>query len=638
MSDYKSIIGKPVKFLSSNLDNAQASGQIWYNSTDQLLKSMPALNAWSSGGSLTTPKYEMAGFGTQTAAIMAAGRTTAASTDVQEYNGSGYTSASNYPIAMRNGAGCGTETAGLVFGGRGDSATTGNNAPVSVTAEYDGSSWTVGGSMGAGRYGLGAAGTQTAAVGFAGYIANNPPFTPPAGDSNRTEEYNGTAWTTGNTMGTARYRIAGNGTQTAALGAGGYVYPSTVDRAETEEYDGTNWSSGGNMPEGKKGPRSWGAQTNAVLSGGSKPPSLTAITATINYDGSSWSSNPATLATGRMQMGASTGTSASSAVFSGGQNSGATAQLAITEEYNQSEIITTGAAWAAGGNMNTARGLLASAGTTQSAMLGAGGYSPPAPSNNTWAIVEEYNGSSWSEVNNIPAIKSRFRGVGTQTAAATFGGFTPLGPNTNYNTTEKYDGTNWTTSGAMSTPRCYHAGFGTQTAAVAAAGATLNPDVGRNQVEEYDGSSWTSGNSMPTYQRNHFGVGILTAGLTTGGKSGPSSSFPGISDTSSTFEYDGTNWTAGGTSLITGGSIAGGGTQTAAFFAGYPQAGGNQTLHYDGSNWVTSAALAEKHQAGSGGAPQAAGIMFADASDYNNKTEEFTPESTAFNIKTVTTS
>ena len=639
MAAYKTLKGQLIKRLANDPTNP-VEGQIWYNTNTGVLKGFPALLAWSSGGSLITAKYETAGFGTQTAAVMAAGciPPANASTDVQEYNGTGFSTATAYPEKMRNGAGCGTETAGLVFGGRRDSAPSGSNAPLSLTAEYDGSSWTTGGSMGAGRYGLGAAGTQTAAVGFAGYIASNSPFVPPAGDSNRTEEYNGTAWTTGNTMGTARYRLAGNGTQTAALGAGGYVYPSTTNNTETEEYDGTNWSSGGALPEGKKGPRSWGAQTDAVLTGGSKPPSNTAITATINYDGSSWSSNPASLATGRMQMGASTGTSTDSAVISGGQNSGASAVLSVTEEYNRSVNVITGAAWAAGGSLNTARGLLASAGTTQSAMLGAGGYSPPAPSSNTWAIVEEYNGSTWSEVNNIPAIKSRFRGAGTQTAAATFGGFTPLGPNTNYNTTEKYDGTNWTTSGTMSTPRCYHAGFGTQTAAVAAAGATLNPDVGRNQVEEYDGSSWTSGNSMPTYQRNHFGVGTLTAGLTSGGKSGPSSSFPGIANTSLTFEYDGTNWTAGGTSLITGGSVAGGGTQTVAFFSGYPQAGGNQTLHYDGSNWVTSATLAEKHQAGSGGAPQAAGIMFADASDYNNKTEEFTGETSALNIKTITSS
>ena len=68
MSTYKNIIGKPVKFLSSNLDNAQGGGQIWYNSTDKNFKNMPALKAWSSGGNLITARSDFRGtFGTQTA-------------------------------------------------------------------------------------------------------------------------------------------------------------------------------------------------------------------------------------------------------------------------------------------------------------------------------------------------------------------------------------------------------------------------------------------------------------------------------------------------------------------------------------------------------------------------------------------
>jgi hypothetical protein len=33
MSTYKNLIGKDVNFLSTDPDNAQAEGQIWYNST-----------------------------------------------------------------------------------------------------------------------------------------------------------------------------------------------------------------------------------------------------------------------------------------------------------------------------------------------------------------------------------------------------------------------------------------------------------------------------------------------------------------------------------------------------------------------------------------------------------------------------
>ena len=38
MTTYKNIIGKAVRNLSSNLDNDQAEGQIWYNTTDNALK------------------------------------------------------------------------------------------------------------------------------------------------------------------------------------------------------------------------------------------------------------------------------------------------------------------------------------------------------------------------------------------------------------------------------------------------------------------------------------------------------------------------------------------------------------------------------------------------------------------------
>ena len=55
MSDYKNIIGKGIRFVSSNLDNDQAEGQIWYNSTDGAFKSIVALEAWSSSSHLTKP-------------------------------------------------------------------------------------------------------------------------------------------------------------------------------------------------------------------------------------------------------------------------------------------------------------------------------------------------------------------------------------------------------------------------------------------------------------------------------------------------------------------------------------------------------------------------------------------------------
>ena len=49
-------------------------------------------------------------------------------------------------------------------------------------------------------------------------------------------------WSAGGAMGTARYRLAGAGTNTAALAFGG---KTTVVVACTESYNGSTWSAGG---------------------------------------------------------------------------------------------------------------------------------------------------------------------------------------------------------------------------------------------------------------------------------------------------------------------------------------------------------------------------------------------------------
>jgi hypothetical protein len=88
--------------------------------------------------------------------------------------------------------------------------------------------------MNTARYGLAGAGTQTAAVAFGGSI-------PGVGDTNATEEYNGTSWTTSpGSLNTARDGLAGAGTQTAGLAFGGQT---TVYLGATEEYNGSTWAT-----------------------------------------------------------------------------------------------------------------------------------------------------------------------------------------------------------------------------------------------------------------------------------------------------------------------------------------------------------------------------------------------------------
>ena len=96
--------------------------------------------------------------------------------------------------------------------------------------------WSTGNSMNTGRRDMGSAGAaaQTAALAFGG-----------VNSINNTEAYNGTNWTEVNNLNTARKYIAGFGTQTAAIGFGGY-HPGSIDNA-TELWNGTNWTEVNNL-------------------------------------------------------------------------------------------------------------------------------------------------------------------------------------------------------------------------------------------------------------------------------------------------------------------------------------------------------------------------------------------------------
>ena len=88
MTTYKEIFGKPVKFLSTDPDNTEAEGQIWYNSTSGSFKSVTQLEAWSSGGNLITARQYSGGSGLQTAALGFGGRNPPTIlTSSEEYNG-----------------------------------------------------------------------------------------------------------------------------------------------------------------------------------------------------------------------------------------------------------------------------------------------------------------------------------------------------------------------------------------------------------------------------------------------------------------------------------------------------------------------------------------------------------------------
>ena len=615
MSEYKNIIGKGVRFLSSNLDNDQAEGQIWYNSTDGAFKNLLVNEAWSSGGNLITARSDLEGTGTQTAALGFGGYvgpgTPNISNATEEYNGSGWASGGAMGTGRRSLGGAGTQTAGLAVGGT--TTIPGASGTTDATEEYDGSSWTAGGALNTGRIGVGGLGTQTAAVAFGG--ASNPPFA----DRNITEEYNGTSWTAvPATLTSARRYIKGCGVETAGLGTS----PTGVD-----EYDGSAWTAGGSFNTGRPNVGSFaGTQTSALMGGGGSG-GTPVSGATESYDGSTWTTSPATMATARYAIGGAGADNTSSLGFGG------TGYTSSTEEYNKSTTVFTPAAWSAGGNLSTGRYELGTVGT-QDAGLAFGG-------NNVFtglqSSTEEYDGSAWSSGGALPAAKAT-QGFGVQTAAVTVGGTVAPNP-TAGSTTEEYNGSSWTSSGALNTATVASAASTGLESAGLRAGGGSNPTTRLSAVEEYNGSSWTSVTSLPSTRFQFQGTGPQTAAFFTGGNTAPPSE-----ETTDSFDYDGTNWTSGPT-MVFGVRLhaVSGNSNTDNLSFGGEQAPGGRSLaqSFNGTNFLTAPSLATGRNSlggcGTASASLAAGGNNAPSYNLVN-TEEFTGETSALNIKTISTS
>jgi hypothetical protein len=231
--------------------------------------------------------------------------------DVEEYNGTSWSSANNTPVAKENSrAGAGIQTAAFNAGGSGA-----DNGPAysDSTQEYDGTNWTAGGNMNQQGLSRTSCGTLTAGLGFGGYIGG--------GFTTATEEYDGTSWTTSGTVPTASY-YACAGTQTAALGVRSSSSPLTIN------YNGSTWTAGtGNLNVltdiGSAAKN--GTEIKTVFFGGNAGPANTG--ATEEYDGTAFT-NTASLTTAR---GGMAGSGDTDEAFAGGGFTGTNTN--VTEEY-----------------------------------------------------------------------------------------------------------------------------------------------------------------------------------------------------------------------------------------------------------------------------------------------------------------
>ena len=614
MATYREIHGKAIKSVSTDPSAETDAGQIWYNTTSNTFKSINNLEAWSSSSPLITPRARNQGAGTTSAGLSFGGMNPPGNlyANTEEYNGTGWTAGGALPSTVFDHAGDGVQTSAFSAGGQ----QTDPGTSTTASAEYNGTSWTAGGSISTARkklMGLGV--SNTAGLIFGGQLDTGPAQT-------ATEEYDGSSWTAGGSLNTARAKGAGSGTQTAGLGFGGYVpgAPAPTARvANTEEYNGSSWSEVNDLNNGSDGLAGFGTQTASMAAVGYLgPPGKT--TATEIWDGTNWTTSPATVASARNSLSGAGTTSAGWIAGGYGPPGSVTGD---TEEYNSSISAVTAGAWAAGGNYPSSVQGMGAAGT-QTATVTAGGAGPT-------NLACTYDGSSWTTITNYPISVRDVTGTGVQTAGFMISGYQSSPPPTgNREKTNYWNGSAWVAGGDLnnSTTRQLGGSAGVLTAALYWGGDGGTPITA---FESYNGSAWTALTATP-FGGNSSGCGTSTAALAT----------PGPSVNS--YEWGGSSWTAGGNMPVANQYANLTGTQTDAIhYGGYVgssyYAG---AIAYDGTTWSTRPSMATARGIIGHGTAGTSTSALATAGyagpGGQNATEEFTGETTAVNVKTLTQS
>ena len=296
--------------------------------------------------------------------------------------------------------------------------------------------------------------------------------------------------------------------------------------------------------------------------------------------------------------------------------------------------LTSSGSWATGGSLNTGRRALGGAGT-QTATLAFGGSSP-APTGGSKNETESYDGTSWTEVNNLNTARGyAARGSGgTQTSALFFGGPPALA------ITESWNGTSWTEVNDLNTGRRSLGGAGADNTSMLAFGGSSAPEpAGTAVTEEWNGTSWTEVGDLNTARRDLAGFGIKTSALAATGET--------TVRVSITESWNGTSWTevADTNAVRSGAGSAGADSTSGLIFGGFESApvdsNVGKTELWNGTSWSEEADLSGpvyyQQQAGAGTATAA--ISFGGEGSSNQMrtgTEEWLGAGAPL-IQTVTT-
>lgn len=453
--------------------------------------------------------------------------------------------------------------------------------------------WASGGALNTGRFPVtGATNAPAVTTGLAfGGTAPGPAKT------GATESYDGTSWVEKGDLNDARISLGGAGTATAALGFGG---DSPGLPTATESFNGTSWTVvPATLTEGKESAAGFGLQTAAIFATGyvGPPAGPTGNTANVqSYNGTAWTEvfNVNTARSYVYGCGIQT-----AGIIAGGS---APPYSAAAETWN-------GTCWTTVNSLNTARANFSMFGT-QTDAVGSGGDDGSTP---RFAIVEAYDGTSWSEQANLASANKMSGSSGTAgTAGINFGGsdpgnnpmtrteeWTTAAPpisiaqvgqvwyNTASNVLKGYKLTNgtgaWASAPSSNSVSAEGGGFGgSNTDSVIFRG---DPTPVRTQTETFDGTSWTERNDMTTPRTCTIGgSGKTSDGIAMGGCAPPAV-------LNSTEKWDGTSWSEVNdlnTARKSGGGACYGTSTATLFFGGVTPASppySALTEAWDGTCW-----------------------------------------------------
>ena len=326
MATYYDIFGQKVQYLASD-PSPVTTGQVWYNSTSNTAKVEGyATAAWTTGNNMTgTSVRAFQSTGSVTAAVANGGVSSSAHINqTSNWDGTSWSTGTGSPVSGYSRVGFGTQTAAVFAGGQ-----NGPSTLYTTINEYNGSSWTTSpGTLAQTTRSARGTGTQTA-----GFIAAGSSGDPPT-KLNQAYDYDGTCVAAVTSAPTAVDNAGGSGSsQSAFILYGGEAAPGITNA--TVNWNGTSWTTLNSLNNGSQNVAgTFSSSTSALFAATSWP----AVAPNEQWDGTCWTVI-ANLSSQRVNSCGS-GTGASAFIAGGYDNSGPDQNTLATELWTGTGPVT----------------------------------------------------------------------------------------------------------------------------------------------------------------------------------------------------------------------------------------------------------------------------------------------------------